>query len=114
MAESPTAAPSPRTAEAPKAMTANRLSDGAVVYLTLAHTWSDRFEDAHASAEPAELAGFEATALEAVRARVVVGTYLFAVAIEVDGRLTPLSQRERIRAAGPTVGTDLVPSTQAA
>jgi hypothetical protein len=98
----------------PKVMTANRLSDGAVVYLTIAHGWSDRFENAHASAEPAELAGFEVTALEAVRARTVVGAYLFPVAVEADGRLVPLGQRERIRAAGPTVGTDLAPSLEVA
>ena len=98
----------------PKVMTANRLSDGAVVYLTLSHTWSDRFEDAHASAVPAELAGFEATALEAVHARVVVGTYLFAVSVDADGSLIPLGQRERIRSAGPTVGTDLPASFEVA
>ncbi|WP_281684457.1 DUF2849 domain-containing protein [Thalassobaculum salexigens] len=102
------------TASPPKVMTANRLSDGAVVYLTLAHTWSDRFADAHASAEPAELAGFEATALEAVRSRVVVGTYLFPVSVEADGSLVPLGQRERIRSAGPTVGTDLPASVEVA
>lgn len=102
------------TTNAPKVMTANRLSDGAVVYLTLAHTWSDRFADAHASAEPTELAGFEATALEAVRGRVVVGTYLFPVAVQRDGSLVPLGQRERIRSAGPTVGTDLPASFEVA
>ena len=102
------------TTRPPKVMTANRLSDGAVVYLTLSHTWSDRFADAHASAEPAELAGFEATALEAVRARVVVGTYLFPVAINGDDSLVPLGQRERIRSAGPTVGTDLPASFEVA
>lgn len=99
---------------APKVMTANRLSDGAVVYLTLAHRWSERFEDAHASAEPAELAGFEATASDAVKTRTVVGAYLFAVSVDSDGGLAPLGQRERIRAAGPTVGTDLTPSRQVA
>lgn len=98
----------------PKVMTANRLSDGAVVYLTLSHTWTDRFADAHASAVPAELAGFEATALEAVRGRVVVGTYLFPVAVEPDDSLVPLGQRERIRSAGPTVGTDLPASFEVA
>lgn len=98
----------------PKVMTANRLSDGAVVYLTLSHTWSENFADAHASAEPAEVAGFEATAEAAVRERVVVGTYLFAVSVQADGSLTPLGQRERIRAKGPSVGTDLTPSIQAA
>lgn len=97
-----------------KVMTANRLSDGAVVYLTIAHGWSDRFEDAHASAEPAELAGFEVTALEAVRARSVVGAYLFPVSVQIDGTLVPLSQRERIRAAGPTVDTGLTPSLKVA
>lgn len=99
---------------APKVMTANRLSDGAVVYLTLAHRWSDRFEDAHASAEPSELAGFEATALEAVKTRIVVGAYLFAVSVNADGSPAPLGQRERIRAAGPSVGTDLPASRQVA
>lgn len=94
---------------APHVMTANRLSDGAVVYLTLSHTWSERIGDAHPSVEPLEVAGFEATAAAAVRDRIVVGPYLFAVAIESDGRPRPLGQRERIRAAGPTAGTDLTP-----
>lgn len=106
--------PSANGQTASKVMTANRLSDGAAVYLTLAHRWSDRFEDAHASAEPSELAGFEATALEAVKARIVVGAYLFAVSVNADGSLAPLGQRERIRAAGPTVGTDLTPSREVA
>jgi len=94
----------------PQVMTANRLSDGAVVYLTLSHTWSDRIADAHPSAEAAEIAGFEATAAEAVRTRQVVGPYLFAVAVAADGGPAPLGQRERIRAAGPTAGTDLAAS----
>ncbi|WPZ35984.1 DUF2849 domain-containing protein [Thalassobaculum sp. OXR-137] len=97
-----------------KVMTANRLSDGAVVYLTLSHTWSDRFADAHASDVPSELAGFEATTLEAVRGRIVVGAYLFAVSVGSDGSLEPLGQRERIRSAGPTVGTDLPASVEVA
>lgn len=91
-------------------MTANRLSDGAVVYLTRDDRWTEVFADAYAAAGASEIARSEAAAATAVRDRAVVGPYLVAVSVAPDGSLRPLGQRERIRAIGPTVGTDLTSS----
>jgi hypothetical protein len=89
-----------------QAITANRLIDGQVVYLREDDQWSPRIREAIV-ADSDELAK---TLLElakrAVAKRLVVDPYLFAVAVE-DGRIRPLGQREQIRAAGPSVRTDL-------
>ena len=89
-----------------KVLTANRLNDGDVVYLTATGEWSVWLHDSG----PAETAEQETALLNqaarAVQARLVVDPYLMPVA-EDEGQLRPLSQREIIRAAGPTVRTDL-------
>ncbi len=85
-------------------VTANRLSDGLVVYLNGAG-WSESIEDARIAGDDASahlLAEAEAPE-QAIR---VVGPYL----IEVDreaGVPRPVSTREVIRALGPTVRPDL-------
>ena len=80
-------------------LTANRLVDGAVVFLDPNNRWSERFADARGLAAGAD----EAAALERGRAAVadceVVEPYL--VALGEDGK--PERLRERIRADGPTV-----------
>jgi hypothetical protein len=85
-----------------KILTANRLTDGAVVYLTASGDWSHdlshalRLTDADA---PAALAAAE------LLPRVLVGPYL----IDADERGPAGRERlkETIRAAGPTVGHSL-------
>lgn len=84
-----------------KVLTANRLSDGGVVYLTADGAWSENLQSA-ATAAPEQEAELTARAQEAVAACLVVEPYLFPVTRQ-DGRLAAASQRERIRAAGPTV-----------
>ncbi|MDP6602832.1 MAG: DUF2849 domain-containing protein [Rhodospirillales bacterium] len=91
-----------------KVMTANRLRDGAVVYLANGGAWSERITDALIAATDAEVRALEDRAAADERALLVVETYLFDVDPKPDGP-APLSQRERIRAAGPTVGTDFGP-----
>jgi hypothetical protein len=87
-------------------ITANRLIDGEVVYLTPDGGWSERIQDA-ASDDDADIqARLLARGEAAERALEVVGAYLMPVALEA-GRLIPLSQREWIRALGPTVRQDL-------
>ena len=87
------------------ALTANRLKDGAVVY------WSrGDWETALAKAEffpekPTAEAALKA-ADGAVKARLVVNPYLFEVRRE-DGEITPVKERELIRARGPSVRRDL-------
>lgn len=91
----------PRTA-----ITANRLLDGFVIYLTADGGWSERLADA-AVADGKEAAAEQLAVAEAqARAGKVIGPYAFKV--ETDGaHALPLGQRETIRTLGPTVRTDL-------
>jgi hypothetical protein len=87
---------------APKAVTANRLADGAVVFRCPDGVWSPALPDAEvASDAPAADALLAAARADADRA-LVVEPYLIDLA-EADGGFVPLALRERIRAAGPTI-----------
>jgi len=88
-----------------QAVTANRLRQGDVVYLTDSGRWSSQLNEARVSADPAEIEALLAKAQADVAGRLVVAPYAFQV-IEVDGVLQPISAREIIRAAGPTVRAD--------
>ncbi|ABS62513.1 conserved hypothetical protein [Parvibaculum lavamentivorans DS-1] len=89
-----------------QAVTANRLSDGIVVYLTGEGGWSESLQDA-AIAEGKEAAeALLARTEPAVADNTVVEPYLFEVAKE-DGFVRAASVREVIRQAGPTVRLDL-------
>lgn len=82
-----------------KVLTANRLSDGEVVFWRGGH-WVERFADAEifAADDPA------AEGAEAVgkgQPTVVIEPYLIDIA-EGPAGVAPVSYRERIRALGPT------------
>ncbi len=81
-------------------VTANTLSDGAVVYMAKEKHWTSTIDDGWAV--PIEDAD---TLLEAassgVDQQIVVGPYLIDVNIDGD-RIEPARYREQIRAAGPT------------
>ena len=83
-------------------VTANRLRDGAVVYLTAQGRWSETLACGAVAEEPAALADLLAQAERSVADRVVVAPYAFAVTPRADGP-HPVQKREQIRAAGPTV-----------
>ncbi len=85
----------------PKVMTANRLRDGAIVYLG-AKGWSEKIADALIAETPEQEAPLNAIAQSDVKDRIVVGAYL-AQARKGAGGPEPLSQREYIRATGPSV-----------
>jgi hypothetical protein len=93
-------------AAALQVLTANRLRDGEVVYWQSGGAWVGDL----AEAEIFEEEGTAKRALEGaarfVAERVVVNPYLFAVARDETG-VHPLEERERIRAAGPTIRRDL-------
>jgi hypothetical protein len=86
-----------------KLLTANRLADGAVVWLAPGPRWSVRLDDAAVlDAEEA------ATALEAALAQpgLLVGPYL--IDTDAAGEVVARERlRERIRGGGPTVGHSL-------
>ncbi|MDX2145509.1 MAG: DUF2849 domain-containing protein [Rhodospirillaceae bacterium] len=89
----------------PSIVTANRLNDGAVVYLAPDGSWTEAAAFAALARTTDEQAGLEARAAQAVSANIVVD----AVAVEAEDsdRRQPLSLRERIRLVGPTVRPDL-------
>lgn len=82
-------------------LTANRLGDGLVVYLTELGTWSEAIDDARVAAGAEDAALLE-TLGRAREATEVSGPYLIEVELE-GGCLTPVRYRERIRAHGPSI-----------
>jgi hypothetical protein len=89
-----------------QAITANRLRDGQVVYLREDDSWGERLQDCIVADSDDLAKTLLELAARAVRHHVVVDAYLFAVTVE-NGTIRPLSRREEIRAAGPSVRTDL-------
>lgn len=85
-----------------KAITANRLSDGRVVFLSETGGWSLSIGDVRLFADGPELEGALAFGKAQEAARIIVDSY--AIDMEVSGeKALPLRLRERIRALGPTV-----------
>ncbi len=87
-------------------MTANRLRDGEVVFLTRSGVWSEKIDEAVLALEPQAAAALEARAAEDVKGNLVTGQYLFD-AERVGGNIRATHIRERIRTLGPTVRFDL-------
>jgi hypothetical protein len=83
-------------------LTANRLSDGEVVYLAPGGAWVEDIAAA-APVSDTEAEAALATGQAAERDRVVVHAYLF----DITPERKPVKMREIIRAAGPTVRRDL-------
>ncbi|MBL6928869.1 MAG: DUF2849 domain-containing protein [Rhodospirillales bacterium] len=94
------------TTDTLQALTANRLIDGLVVYLTETGEWSTRVDDAAlVPAETGEIV-LAATGEQAVSTNHVVAPYLIDVETG-GGEVNPTRFRERIRAFGPTVNTSV-------
>jgi hypothetical protein len=81
-----------------KALTANRLTDGEVVFWN-AGAWVERFAEAEIFTDDASADAAESLAKSEIR--LLVDPYLIDV-IDADGGPAPLSYRERLRALGPT------------
>lgn len=88
------------------AVTANRLNDGQVVYLTAESTWSERIDDCHTVDTEDRTDVLLQIAERAVADRQIVDPYLIRLDTE-NGEIRPLGQREFIRARGPSVRLDL-------
>jgi hypothetical protein len=86
-------------------LTANRLRDGEVVYWR-GGAWVGDLAGAEIFEEEAAAKSALEAAAHFVRGRVVVNPYLFAVTRDEAG-VNPIEERERIRAAGPTIRRDL-------
>lgn len=84
-----------------KAITANRLSDGRVVFLSKTGDWSPSVDDAALFSDGSELEDALAFGKTQQEVQIIVDSY--AIDMEVDGeRALPVRLRERIRALGPT------------
>ncbi len=92
----------PAKAGPQKAITANRLDDGRVVFLDEAGGWTMDLLDARFFADGPELDDANACAKAQQDARIVVEPYPIDIT-DVGGKPVPARIRERIRAEGPTV-----------
>ena len=87
-------------------ISANRLNDGLVVYLTADGGWSERIAEARLIDGEADAVTATETAAGAVARQIIVDPY--PVDIEENaGEIRPTRFREFIRAKGPTVRRDL-------
>ena len=87
-------------------ISANRLGDGIVVYLTANGGWSERIVHARVVDGKAQGAAALVAARGAVEACTVVDPYLIDIIDSGDDR-RPTLNRELIRAQGPTVRLDV-------
>lgn len=87
-------------------ISANRLIDGVVVYLTGTGDWSEDVAKAAIADTPDTLEHLQNKAEEAVRENHVVGVAAGTVALE-GGIPRPVKNIDRIRSLGPSVRPDL-------
>lgn len=88
-----------------KVLTANRLAPGEVVYWGGTNGWVTDLQQAQVFEDGEADLALKAAA-EWVSRCEVVGIYTFPVRLE-QGRISPVSARETIRANGPSVRQDL-------
>jgi hypothetical protein len=85
---------------------ANRLADGAVVFLAPDHAWVGEIAAGRVIENAAEAEALLGLAREHEARCIVVDPQLIEV-VDANGGLRPVAIREAIRAFGPTVRTDL-------
>lgn len=90
-------------------MSANALLGGEVVYYAAGGAWSEHLADALVARSEDEAAALEAARAAAEASGAVVEPEIVPVGTDAAGRLVPSHYREKIRALGPTVRTDLGP-----
>ena len=89
-----------------KVLTANRVTDGEVVFFTEAHDWSPKIADALVAEDESTCALLDEQVKQTEAGTEVTDAYLFDVK-RIDGLVRPAHIRERIRTLGPTVRADL-------
>ena len=90
-------------------LSANALLGGEVVYYAAGGVWSPHLAEALVANGEEEAAALEAARVAAEASGVVVEPEIVPVGTDAAGRLVPSHYREKIRALGPTVRTDLGP-----
>jgi len=92
-------------ASGPQMLTANCLRQGDVLYWK-AGGWTPNFAEGEVLHDPATAEAALEAAKKFVTDNRVVSPYLFEVR-EQNGKIRPLKEREIVRAAGPSIRTDL-------
>jgi hypothetical protein len=87
-------------------LTANRLRDGAVVFLNFDGDWVASLLGVVIARSPDEARGLEARGVHDAARNLVVDPYLVEMR-EVAGVLLPVRQRERVRLSGPSILDDV-------
>jgi len=90
----------------PEIVSGNRLTDGAVVYLSNTGDWVEKIEDAAVAANESERAGLEDLANGGISTQQVAG-WEFAEITEEAGVRKAIKNIQYIRSLGPTVRLDL-------
>ena len=90
-----------------KVITANILTDGIVVYLAAGGTWTQQLPEARFLTDESDQTRLLHIAEQDVERRIIVDPYLMDAAYGANGP-EALSQRERIRATGPTIPTNFL------
>jgi hypothetical protein len=90
----------------PDVITANRLTDGVVLFQTADASWTEDFNRAEVLPDPPATASALKRAQQDEGNNVVVDPYAIVVE-ERNGHLAPKALREAIRATGPTIRRDL-------
>lgn len=91
-----------KASSARQVITANRLGDGAVVYLREDRTWTEWVDESYVAAGAEEGEALLAAIAETTPCRVADTPYLIDVDVDA-GKVVPTRYRERIRAGGPSV-----------
>jgi len=87
-------------------LTANRLHDGIVVFLSADGRWVEGIEAAAVARSPDEARALQEQGARDAAANLVVEPYLAEVA-EAAGRRVPSRMRERVRVDGPSILDDV-------
>ncbi|MDH3580844.1 MAG: DUF2849 domain-containing protein [Hyphomicrobiales bacterium] len=90
----------------PQIITANRLHDGLVVFLTRDGAWTRTPERAQIAREADQVSALQDEAAMAARANLIVDPYLIEVTHD-GNEPVPVAHRERMRISGPSVSTSL-------
>ncbi len=91
-----------------KIITANRLSDGRVIYLANSGNWTEELAEAARAADPGAEARLLAVAEDESQRWIAISPYVIDVGDSAD-TTRPKRFREWIRAFGPTIRTPVGP-----
>nr|WP_269151042.1 DUF2849 domain-containing protein [Acetobacter sicerae] len=97
-----------RDADGQSVITANRLLDGITVWRAADGSWKERIAES-APVSNAEIEDLLSSLKGKAQELGLVGIYGVQVQDDTDGRIIPVTSRERIRAFGPSVHPEFSP-----